>query len=1041
MRSQTCALISTKYTVQTAILCLLLYSCVFNLVSEPLLSHNDITIVYNDNQFTPVDQLEGCHKSEYIRHLYLKPILISSSKYSLPDAVVPSIAELNEYLSKFLTVTDATGSYSYENRLCLKLTRSTCVFSKIDILYSSPPTFVLSYFFESTNEKEENLIALWEHRATITHFPSIVSQGPASYCTTTGRLLHHGVSNIEKLIDRVKSLKVSLTLMAHVLVQGTVVLLLTTKRDPKPRFSIFVVTMISFVSTFTLALAVVSALNLPINLIILCKATPILIFTLGFEKFYIVMNTFVFARSFGSFEVATNCDTRGFTSFSVQGIVQSVYHGVRSNILNSCMLEIMLLVCGALSYIHGRRDLCALIAFIIVFDCSFLINFYSITAIPNIVLLHSNGEGGEKVSNGVWPSKHETWGRYVHVNSPIGWIKILVVFGLLATHVYSLSNPLIDSCNQSPSSTSLDLNDPSIKSGLEFLISNYRSLQLNFPFTVNISKPLVFRHVDSEFSIRKLMDHFYVIIDICKSTIGYILICACLVVSLIFNINLYNLSKTKPCEPEIYTDVSNSTKIALLEALQLSPSTIAASYKQSEALAKSCEQSQVLTREKGSVDDAVRPVDQCIGILHSEMGPNELTDAEILNLISGGKIAPYTLERVLQDHVRAVKIRRAFISRSSTNKTLESSMLPVDHYDYAQVMGKCCENVIGYTQIPVGIAGPLSIDGDLYHIPMATTEGCLVASTTRGCKAINASGGAITILTHDGMARGPVLKFSNISSANTCKIWIEGEGFTFIAKAFNSTSQYARLTKLRATLAGRLMFLRFVTTSGDAMGMNMISKGVEKALIIMKEQFPEMRLISLSGNFCTDKKSAAINWIEGRGKSVVAETVISGKVVEKVLKTSVSDIVKLSISKNLVGSAMAGSIGGFNAHAANILTAIFIATGQDPAQNVESSNCITLMEAVHDGRDLLVTCTMPSVEVGTIGGGTQLAPQSACLDILGVSGPHLSSPGANAQRLARIICAAVMAGELSLCAALASGDLVKSHMSHNRAQSSPTTPE
>ncbi|KAJ3335969.1 3-hydroxy-3-methylglutaryl-coenzyme A (HMG-CoA) reductase isozyme [Kappamyces sp. JEL0680] len=136
---------------------------------------------------------------------------------------------------------------------------------------------------------------------------------------------------------------------------------------------------------------------------------------------------------------------------------------------------------------------------------------------------------------------------------------------------------------------------------------------------------------------------------------------------------------------------------------------------------------------------------------------------------------------------------------------------------------------------------------------------------------------------------------------------------------------------------------------------------------------------------------------------------------------------------------MAGSIGGFNAHAANILTAVFLATGQDPAQNVESSNCITLMEAVNDGQDLYISCSMPCIEVGTVGGGTGLGPQGACLAMLGVKGPNADVPGANAQKLARIICAAVMAGELSLCSALAAGHLVKSHMAHNRASAAPAS--
>lgn len=225
------------------------------------------------------------------------------------------------------------------------------------------------------------------------------------------------------------------------------------------------------------------------------------------------------------------------------------------------------------------------------------------------------------------------------------------------------------------------------------------------------------------------------------------------------------------------------------------------------------------------------------------------------------------------------------------------------------------------------------------------------------------------------------------------------------------------------------------------MGMNMVSKGVEKALDCMSQRF-DMQVLSLSGNYCIDKKPSAINWIEGRGKSVCCEAIIPAKTVKGVLKASVSDLVNLNVKKNLIGSAMAGSIGGFNAHAANIVAAIFIATGQDPAQVVESSMCMTLMEAIPSPQggedDLLVTVSMPSIEVGTVGGGTILSPQRGILEMLGVAGSSKEIPGANAQRLARIIAAAVMAGELSLMGALSAGHLIQAHMKHNR--SVPPTP-
>lgn len=216
------------------------------------------------------------------------------------------------------------------------------------------------------------------------------------------------------------------------------------------------------------------------------------------------------------------------------------------------------------------------------------------------------------------------------------------------------------------------------------------------------------------------------------------------------------------------------------------------------------------------------------------------------------------------------------------------------------------------------------------------------------------------------------------------------------------------------------------------MGMNMVSKCSERAIHFLKQKFPLIECLSLSGNFCTDKKPSSINWTHGRGKSVVCEAVIKGKIVQSVLDTTVEALVDLNIHKNFVGSAISGSIGGFNAHASNIVTAIFLATGQDPAQNVESSNCITTMEAINHGEDLYIAVTLPSLEVGTVGGGTHLQSQSACLEMLGIKGSSIERPGENAETLARIIAAAVLAGELNLMAALSSGALVKSHLQLNR---------
>jgi len=271
------------------------------------------------------------------------------------------------------------------------------------------------------------------------------------------------------------------------------------------------------------------------------------------------------------------------------------------------------------------------------------------------------------------------------------------------------------------------------------------------------------------------------------------------------------------------------------------------------------------------------------------------------------------------------------------------------------------------------------------------------------------------------------------------KAWLENDvHFANIKQAFNATSRFGRLKSLKSWVAGLYVYIRFKCDTGDAMGMNIVSKGVESAMAFLMLHHPDMRLLSLSGNVCTDKKSSSLNWTEGRGRSVVAEAVITKDIVHSLLKTSVEDLVELNVSKNLIGSSIAGSIGGFNAHASNIVSAIFLATGQDVAQNVESSNCITLMEPTAEG-DLHISVSMPSLEVGTIGGGTTLSGQSACLNMLGVKGPATDSPGKHADELARIICATVLAGELSLMSALSAGHLMKSHLKLNRKQDTTAT--
>uniref|UniRef100_A0A0K0FIE6 3-hydroxy-3-methylglutaryl coenzyme A reductase n=1 Tax=Strongyloides venezuelensis TaxID=75913 RepID=A0A0K0FIE6_STRVS len=400
----------------------------------------------------------------------------------------------------------------------------------------------------------------------------------------------------------------------------------------------------------------------------------------------------------------------------------------------------------------------------------------------------------------------------------------------------------------------------------------------------------------------------------------------------------------------------------------------------------------------------------------------------VVNDIKSGKIKSRELESKY-GHSSAVSIRRRYIE-DVTNKSLNN--LPYTNYDYSIVNGACCENVIGFMPIPTGIVGPLLVNDKIMYVPLSTTEGALIASTNRGCRAVTESGGIKSFVIKDGMTRAPVVKFSSITEAYKLKTWIEDQNnFRYLKRIFESTSRFAILNKITCDMEGFYVYIRFDASTGDAMGMNMVSKAVHTAMEYIQKLFPKMILQSLSGNQCVDKKASAINWINGRGKSVVAEAVIKSDIVKNVLKTNVDSMVELSKSKLLIGTSTTMTIGGWNAHAANIVAGLFLATGQDPAQVVSSSMCLTQMEKTPSG-DLYISCTMKCIEVGTVGGGTILSPQKSCLNLLNCEGSNIQEPSSNAKKLAVIICSTVLAGELSLMAAQCSDDLVRSHLRLNR---------
>ncbi|MCL1979274.1 MAG: hydroxymethylglutaryl-CoA reductase (NADPH) [Methanomassiliicoccaceae archaeon] len=333
---------------------------------------------------------------------------------------------------------------------------------------------------------------------------------------------------------------------------------------------------------------------------------------------------------------------------------------------------------------------------------------------------------------------------------------------------------------------------------------------------------------------------------------------------------------------------------------------------------------------------------------------------------------------------------------------------------------KNIENMIGATQIPLGFAGPVIINGDNakgeFIIPLATTEGALVASISRGMSVINDGGGVRAKVFLDGMTRAPVFRTDGIDHCVKVMEWIEGNR-ELLSSIVDTTTNHGKLASIESFPAGRNLFVRFTYGTGDAMGMNMATIATE-AVCKKIEEGTGAIMVSVSGNMCSDKKAAAINMIRGRGKSVMAEALIPKEVVESRLHTSTESIVETHIRKNLLGSSLSVTLGA-NAHAANMIVALYIATGQDPAQVVSGSMTTTMCEDI--GGDLYIAVRMPTVEVGTVGGGTRLPSQSEALDMIGCLGEK------KALKLAEIVAATVLAGELSTISAQAAGHLGKAH--------------
>ncbi len=379
--------------------------------------------------------------------------------------------------------------------------------------------------------------------------------------------------------------------------------------------------------------------------------------------------------------------------------------------------------------------------------------------------------------------------------------------------------------------------------------------------------------------------------------------------------------------------------------------------------------------------------------------------------------------------------------RKALEKELKVDLRNIGSYslDDSVASAHNCENMIGAAQVPMGIAGPLPIchlslrlrSGQAfgiqhYYIPLATTEGALVASVNRGCKAMSESGGAIVDSYRVGATRGPVFKVKNLIESDRLNTFLDKHLDDF-KKITEKTSHHLKLKKFTTRGVGRYRFVRFAFDTKDAMGMNMVTIATT-AIVQFIEEKTGVSCISVAGNFDIDKKPAWLNMIENRGFKAWAEVTLPSCVLRTTLKTSAEKIYEVWLAKCMIGSAMSGSM-GFNAQYANVIAAVFLATGQDLGHIAEGSMGITTVEKVKsEDEDLYVSVYLPDLMVGTVGGGTGLATQKEALELLGVAGGSpVGEEGENAQRLAEIVAASVLAGEISLLASEAEGSLARAH--------------
>ncbi|HEX8299855.1 MAG TPA: hydroxymethylglutaryl-CoA reductase [Rubricoccaceae bacterium] len=371
----------------------------------------------------------------------------------------------------------------------------------------------------------------------------------------------------------------------------------------------------------------------------------------------------------------------------------------------------------------------------------------------------------------------------------------------------------------------------------------------------------------------------------------------------------------------------------------------------------------------------------------------------------------------------AVQARQAFAEQYSGE-----TFTHLKHYSFdPHTLTGNVEAFAGVAQIPIGIAGPLMVNGEHaqgeFIIPMATTEGTLVASYNRGMKVLNLSGGVTCTVSDDQMQRAPVFIFETAREARDFRGWLD-EHMDEIRAQAESTTSVGKLLCIDTYLSNHFAFCRFNFSTGDAAGQNMVGRATFAACSWILDTHTEIRRFYLESNFATDKKASMVNIMRTRGKRVTAECHIKGDVLREVMRVEPAGLAYHWGVAAGIGSLLSGANNN-GLHSPNGITAMFIATGQDVANVSESSAAILYVEHTEDD-NLYMSITIPSLIIATHGGGTGLATQNECLRMLGCSGRD------KAKKLAEIIAGVVLAGEISLGSAISSNDWVSSHEKFGR---------